>query len=259
MPARNRRKSKIEGLYKYCKHLDWDRCSCPWWGRYKRQHVSLKKWSAQRLTNKDQAKAVLKRFMTAVDSGTFSKKGERPVGVAGKATFSDVLDQYITKHVEGDGLRSNSTASYLEVLRKAFGEEPVERLSKSVHVVEDWLQEQARAKKWSPANYNRYVEHGRALFNWAMRRGLLTANPFALIPLRPATGTRERRITPEQEKTLLESCALLDRAPDRARKLTRELVDQVKSRVGAGEMQKAVALSLGISSSVVSNIVNGVI
>jgi hypothetical protein len=122
--------------------------------------------------------------------------------------FSGLLDDYITKHVEGDGLRSNSTLSYLEVLRKAFGEESVERLAKSPHLVEDWLQEQAKTKKWSAANYNRYLEHGRALFNWAMRRGLVTANPFLTIAARPTSGARERRITPDQEAALLDSCAV---------------------------------------------------
>jgi integrase len=259
VPPRNRRKSKTEGLFKYCKHLDWDRCTCPWWGRYKRHHVSLKKWAGQRIENKDQAKAVLKRFMTAVDAGTFSPRGERPVGSATNQTFSAFLDEYIAKHVEGDGLRSNSTVAYIEVLRDVFGGESVERLSKTPHLIEDWLREQATVRKWSAANYNRYVEHGRAMFNWALRRGLVTANPFAVIELRSASGTRERRITRKQEQTLLDSCVLLDRVPDRARKLTREIVEQVRARVEAGEMQKSVALSLGISAGVVSNIVTGAI
>lgn len=259
MPPRNRRKSKTEGLFKQCGHLDWDRCTCPWQGRYKRIRISLRKWSGRRLDTKEQAKVVLKRFQAAVDAGTFTPKGERPQGAAANRTFAALLDEYIEKHVEGDKLRSNSTGAYLGVLREAFGDESIERLSKSPHLVEDWLREQETARKWSPANYNRYVEHGRALFNWAQRRGLVTANPFASLSMRSVSGARERRISLEQEQTLLGACALLDRTVDRPRKLTRAIVDQVKARVAAGEMQKSVALSLGISRGVVSNIVNGII
>lgn len=259
MPPRNRRKSKTEGLFKQCRHLDWDRCGCPWHGRYKRHRVSLQKWSGRRLSTKDQAKVVLTRLVAAIDASTFTPKGERPVGAAANRSFSSILDDYIEKHVEGDRLRSNSTLSYLEVFRQAFGVESVERLSKSPHLIEDWLREQSTERKWSPANYNRYVEHGRALFNWAQRRELVTSNPFLALQLKSVGGNRERRITPEQEQQLLESCTLLDRVPDRARKLTADTVADVRRRVAAGELQKAVALSLGITPSVVSNIVNGVI
>jgi integrase len=259
VPARNRKKSKTEGLYKQCRHLDWDRCACPWQGRYKGQRLSLKKWSGQRLDTKEQAKAVLKRMMSAIDAGTFSPKGERPSGSAGSSTFSAFLDDYTEKHVEGDGLRSNSALTYIGVFREAFGDESLEKLSRSPHVWEDWLREMEKAKKWSPASYNRYLEHGRAMFNWALKRGLVPSNPFLTLTPRTVSNLRERRISASQEQALLDACPLLDRAPDRARKLTREIVDQVRARVEAGEMQKAVALSLGISRGVVSNIVTGVI
>ncbi len=258
MPPRNRRKSRVEGLFKKCSHL-WDSCACPYWGRYKRQRVSLKKWSGQSLATKDAARAVLRRMVVAIDARTFDRKGERPAEPEGGITFGTFLDDYTKRHIEGDKLRSNSTLAYVAMFRAAFGDQPLAKLARSSEVLEDWLRETAKTRKWSAANYNRYVETGRAMFNWAVRMKLTGANPFLDLSAKPVSNTRERRITTEQEAKLFECCALLDRAPDTGRKLTREIVEGVKARVVGGEMQKAVALSLGISRGVVSNIVNGVI
>jgi hypothetical protein len=55
MPPRNRKKSRTEGLFKRCRHLSWDKCPCPWWGRAKRQRVSLEKWAGMSITSKEMA------------------------------------------------------------------------------------------------------------------------------------------------------------------------------------------------------------
>lgn len=259
MPPRNRRKSKTEGLYKKCRHLSWDGCDCPFWGRYKGERVSLKKWSGQRLATKDAARVVLVRMMAAIDARMFDRNGERPAEPEGGITFDTFLTDYTTRHIEGDNLTSNSTLAYVAMFRAAFGTRPLAKLAGSSEVWEDWLRDTARDRKWSAANYNRYLEHGRAMFNWAIRQKLTKANPFLDISAKPVSNRRERRITTEQEAKLFECCALLDRAPDTGRKFTREIVDRVRARVAAGEQQKAVALSVGMSPGVVSNIVNGVI
>jgi len=259
VPPRNRRKSKVEGLHKRCSHLSWEGCGCPWWGRYKKQRVSLKKWSGQSIATKDAARAVLRRIMAAIDARTFDRRGERPTEPEGGITFGTFLDDYTTRHIEGDNLTSNSTLAYVAMFREAFGDRPLAKLSRSSEVWEDWLRDTAKDRKWSAANYNRYLEHGRAMFNWAIRQKLAEANPFLDLAAKPVSNTRERRITTDQEAKLFECCALLDRAPDAGRKFTREIVDRVRARVAAGEQQKAVALSVGMSRGVVSNIVNGVI
>lgn len=259
MPPRNRKKSKTEGLYKQCQHLAWDACGCPWWGRYKEQRVSLKKWSGRLLTNKEAARAVLRRMQLEIDEQRFDPKGEHPPVPAGGITFGTFLDDYTSRHIEGDGLRSNSTSSYIAMFRAAFGERPLRKLSTASEVWENWLRDMAKERSWSPSNYNRYLEHGRAMFNWAIRQKLVDENPFLEIAAKAVSNNRERRITADQEAKLLECCDLLDRAPDNGRKFTREIVDRVKARVAAGESQKAVALSIGMSRGVVSNIVTGVI
>jgi integrase len=259
VPPRNRRKSKTEGLYKKCRHLSWEGCGCPYWGRYRHQRVSLKKWSGQFLATKDAARVVLRRMMAALDAGTFDRRGERPAEPLGGITFGTFLDDYTARHIEGDNLTSNSTLAYVTVFRAAFGDRPLAKLARSSEVWEDWLREQAVERKWSAASYNRYLEHGRAMFNWARRQKLADANPFLDISAKPVSNNRERRITAEQEAKLFECCTLLDRAPDVGRKFTREIVESVRARVAAGEQQKAVALSLGMSRGVVSNIVNGVV
>jgi len=259
MPRRNIKKSKTEGLFKKCRHLSWDGCGCPWWGRYKRQRVSLKKWSDRFLPTKDAARVVLRRMMAEIDAGRFDRRGERPVEPEGGVTFSAFLDDYTKRHIEGDDLTSNSTGAYVSMFRAAFGARPLAKLAHSSELFEDWLRDTAKARDWSPANYNRYLEHGRAMFNWAMRQKLADANPFVAISTRAVSNTRERRISGDDEKKLFECCALLDRAPDTGRKFTREIIDSARARVAAGEQQKAVALSLGMSRGVLSNIVNGVI
>jgi hypothetical protein len=123
VPRRDVKKSKAEGLYKRCRHLSWDRCGCPWWGRAKRWRVSLSKWAGVPISNKEAAKVVLSRLESAVLAGAFDPRGEKPQALGGDMTFGKFLDEYTQRHVEEDGLRSNSVASYLKVFRQQFGAE----------------------------------------------------------------------------------------------------------------------------------------
>ncbi len=50
----------------------------------------------------------------------------------------------------------------------------------------------ALAKDGKPAMAARTAAYGRACFQWAMKRGLLPRNPFALLPLRAVTPARDR-------------------------------------------------------------------
>src|SRR5436190_24114570 len=81
MPPRNQNKSKTEGLYKRCKHLSWDKCPCPWWGRVCRRRVSLEKWSRSSVTSKEMAKKVFARMKAAVLGRTFDKRAEHPEAI----------------------------------------------------------------------------------------------------------------------------------------------------------------------------------
>ena len=148
-------------------------------------------------------------MQAAVDAGKFDPRGERPAEPEGGITFGGFLDDYTARHVEGDHLTSNSTAAYVAMFRAAFGDRPLSKLAHSSELFEDWLRDTAKARDWSAANYNRYLEHGRAMFNWAMRQKLADGNPFIAITPKAVSNTRERRITPDQEAKLFECCALL--------------------------------------------------
>lgn len=73
----SRRSGGVVGLYKVCSHSDWDACTCPYWGRRLGHSVRLDRWAGQPITDKETAVAVLARMRTAVESGVFSRQGER--------------------------------------------------------------------------------------------------------------------------------------------------------------------------------------
>jgi integrase len=257
MPPRNLRKSKVEGLYKQCQHL-WDSCGCPWWGRCKGHRVSLSNWASAPIANKEAAKKVLSRMEAAALNGTFDPRGEHQNLSGHGLTFGTFLDEYVKRHVKEDGLRSNSVDSYIDVYREMFGEKPLGVLSTSPYEFEKWLKDRQEAKHWENATYNRYVEHGKAMFNWAKARRLVAENPFDAIARKTEMNKRDVRISPEQEKHLLEACERLDDPPtSKLTKLTAEMVDAIRRRADAGELQKDIASAFNVSRPLVCQIVNG--
>jgi len=258
MPPRNQKKSKAEGLYKRCKHLSWDRCACPWWGRVKKQRVSLEKWAGVPVASKELAKGVLARMEAAVLGKTFDKRGERAHAFGSEMSFSAFLDEYTKRHVEDDGLRSNSVESYIEVYRAKFGEEKLANVAANPFVFEKWLKDAQQENEWENATFNRYFEHGRAMFNWAKARKLVGENPFDVFAAKPENNKRDVRLSPEQEKALFEACDRLDAPPKwKFVKLTVEQVDEIHRRAESGERQKDLAFAFGVSRPLVCQIVNG--
>lgn len=269
MPARDRKKSKVEGLYKRCSDESWDRCQCEWWGRVRKHRVPLAKWSRKQVPNKLIAKAVVTRMRAAVLDGTFDPRGEHPEGISNSTLFSDFLDEYVKQAIQAKGLRSNSINAYIGVFRAKFGNEKLGVLAANRGLWEDWLNDcrnrgtvsedvPAKREKWADATYLRYIEHVRRMFNWARRRKLVSENPFEVLDFRPASNRRERRITPKQEQQLLDACDTLDMpAPSRLVKVTPELVTEIRTRAEGGELQKSIASSTGLSRSLICQIVNG--
>jgi site-specific recombinase XerD len=231
--------------------------ACPWWGRCKRARVSLEKWSGSPIANKEAAKKVLARMVAAVLAQSFDKRGERKVDLSAGMTFDVFLTDYTKSHVEEDGLTSNSTSSYVKVFRKRFGEQHLSTLSRDPYTFETWLKDQCQKEEWANATYNRYVEHGRAMFNWAKARKFVDENPFLHIGAKPEHNKRERRITPEQEQELFNACERLDTlTPTKPSKVTPELLERIRARAASGELQKDIAAEVGLSRPLISQIVN---
>jgi integrase len=269
MPRRDRKKSRVEGLYKRCQHLSWEKCACPWWGRAKRERVSLEKWARTSITSKELAKAVLARLDAAVRNGTFDPRGEHPESITSATPFSDFLDEWVKEHFEAKSLRSDSLLAYVGVFRAKFGNEKLSVLASDPSLWERWLNEcrtrgtasedpDRKREKWSDATYARYVQFGRALFNWAKRRKMVPENPFDVLDTPSVTNNRETRISPEQEQKLFAACDLLDEPPkSKLVKVTPELLAEVRLRAEGGELQKNIAASTGLSRPLVCQIVNG--
>jgi integrase len=123
---------------------------------------------------------------------------------------------------------------------------------------EKWLKDLKDTKKWGNSTFNRYLEHGRAMFNWAKKRKLVAENPFEAITPLSESNERSVRISPEEEQRLLDACTLLDRpSPSKLIKVMPEQVVEIRARAEAGEQQKDIAADLGVSRALTSQIVNG--
>jgi integrase len=170
--------------------------------------------------------------------------------------FSEFLDQYESIHVSRD-LRSNSAANYLQVFRRHFGGKRLGELARDPARWDSWLRSQAAERNWANATFNRYYEFGRARFNRAKKWRLVAENPFESIDRRREAGNqRPVRITPDQERKLLECCEQLNRAPKpHAVKLSWSAVIDIRRRAET-ELQKDLAREFGLSTSVICQIVN---
>jgi len=91
--------------------------------------------------------------------------------------------------------------------------------------------------KLSPASSNRYYEHGRRIFNWAIGQGYATANPFVKFSKRPERNKRNTRILPERERALFEALPKLWRKRQRT-EMYRRLVAAIDLGLREGEMLK---------------------
>jgi integrase len=266
MPRKDRKKSKHEHLYKRCQHLSWDKCDCPWWGRVKRQRVSLAKWAGEAIPNKEKAKAVLIRMDAAVLAGTFNKRGERANEQEQAAIEKGILlsvfldDIYVPEHktTQRTGTCSPAVLGYVEVFKAELGQEYLRDLSANPDRCRRWLEDRAKARKWEAGSFNRYLAYGKAIFNKARRKKLVADNPFGDMIKRDENNRRENRLSPEQERRLLDACDRLDDpAKSKLIKVDPQQVAEIRRRVGAGELQKDLAVEFGISRALVCQIVNG--
>jgi hypothetical protein len=233
-----KRKSKTAGIYKRCQCLSWDKCEHSWWGRFggNDNRVSLAKWSGQVVATKESAKKVFVRLQNAVLSGNFDSRAEHP-DLQNDLTFKMLLDDYRKQYVEHYKLRANSLDAVLGVFEKRFESEKLTQLSKDPQRVEKWLQDLSGEKNWANATFNRYFEQGRAIFNWAKARKLVSENPFDIVEPKQELNKREVRITPQQEQKLLECCELLN-APPKSHRVKLEVISQTPQQDEAtGEVQ----------------------
>ena len=247
------RKSREPGLFKECQHLSWDRCECLWLGWVKQhRRINLAKWAGagKRNLTRSEAKNILVDVRAAILNNEFDPAGKKATGNASDGrTFAQLMKSY-EEHVakrRADGrLRSTSLDSSLKRLREEFKNEKLRVLEQSSRRFETWLdgltfstgpRGRQLTHKLSPASWNRYYEHGRHIFNWAIAQGYASANPFVKFSKRPERNKRATRIPPKLERALFAALPKLCRKRQRT-EMHRRLIGAIDLGLRGGEMLK---------------------
>ena len=264
--------SNVESLYKKhnvgCsnRHGDPTRCGCPWYGKYKGIYKSLAGWSGKPVDphRKDHAKLVLNRLKTAIDEKEYSPDGEEQSQGSGQR-FSDFIKEWTTHYAEEYGLSSNSLKSMLGVVDEGLGTKTLEELAGASLQIERWLNKMQKERLWSDNTWNRYYELLSTLCNRATR---WKANGVPRMAQSPMPGIERRvgakkkfgvRIEESVEDKLFDACAKLNRPQHKphSKLLTWPKVEEIRTRVAAGEAQTKVAAHFRISTGLCCQIVKG--
>ena len=213
------KKSRERGLFKECGHL-WDRCGCPWLGRFQHvRRVNLAAWSAAgRSLNRTEAIRVLGDVRSAIQNNTFNPAGKP--SDPGTLTVDRLLDDYVAD-TEKRGLSGHDISGFINAFRAEFGPLLLTQIATAPSLVEEWMERMSsrdvllshttsktRKVTWSAKTWNNYRTMGVRLFNWAAhpKRKHTTLNPFLHVEKRKGEQRRETRVTEEQQAALLKVC-----------------------------------------------------
>ena len=171
--------------------------------------ASLARWSNEEVESKARANVIFDRMREQVRAGTFNADAEKPPPSSEPAslTFDGFADLFIERYVKAKGLRTLDKIGWqMPVLKARFGP----RTLRDIHVADvDDLVRDLKGKKLKPATINRYLALLRRMLNWAVERDYLEKTPFrrggqAVIKLERENNRRARRLTPDEEKRLLD-------------------------------------------------------
>ena len=197
------KKSKTYGLFKNCNDL-WDRCGCPWLGRFRgERYINLARWAGLPSVTKTRAIELLAEVKLAISTGTYRKEGKGFASVGKDMAFSKFLSLYRTHLIEERDKPDTGHSSIHDCI--TLWEKPLSegglgeyRLSQlSPIVFEEWMKARSKEKKWtSNAAWNRYHGYGRAMFNWGLKPkvGLVSKNPFHEIDRKQEPRTKPPRL-----------------------------------------------------------------
>jgi len=178
----------------------------------------LQRWASRQITTKAEAQAALDEMRKVIREGTFKASGSL-TDEAGPLTFDKFSEKYIEKYVQARQLASADTIEYrMALIRARFGtrlladirtadiEDFVADLKKPVKMTRYHKVERTRR----PATINRHLSLLRHMFSWAVAREYIERSPFRrgnanLIPEEIEDNRRHRRLSPEEEKKLIES------------------------------------------------------
>jgi integrase len=197
---RKPKRSKTYGLFKSCQHLSWDKCECPWLGRYRDvRYVNLGEWAGIVTPGKTRAIEILTEVKTAIKGGTFRKEGKTFQGATG-ITFGKLCSLYRTHLIDRGvpNVKTSGIHGMLTIFETHFGSYPLASLTPIL--IEEWMKERAkgdkRRPKWGNATWNRYRAFGSGMFNWALKpkQALVSKNPFLEIDKKLETTSKPPRL-----------------------------------------------------------------
>jgi integrase len=266
----NRAASKIKGLYKKhnrrCPNHDGEPtfCGCPWYATYKGITKGLAAWTGKIVDphTKNGAVAALNRLRTTIDNRTYSSAGEQQ-SLGSEQRFSDFVVEWKTHYADEYGLTSNSLVPMLNVLKEGLGTLTLEQLAGASLLIERWLNEAQKKRKWSNNTWNRYYGLLNTICVRATRwrtNGLprMATNPMAGVERR--VGSKRKftaRIEETAEDRLFAACELLNRPQHKPHSILLDWakVEEIRKRVAEGQSQAEVARCFGISSGLCNQIV----
>ena len=257
------------GVYKPCRHKGCarsPRCGHPWWMDFmhekRRYKISVDEFALARgaerpvATKQETDKVWWPLFVGEVMSGRNPKiPPQRPEN--GAKTVGDYIDGFIKDYVDLTPLRSRqSKRNACLMLKRLIGHHAVKMLETPAPA-EDVRR---HYKQHAVSTSNRYLAELRCITNWGIGRDDLQKSPFGRFGVRISAKDevqRDRRLSEGEEGRLLVACNMLEEDTQGARKLDWGTVRIMRARVAAGESQTEVAASYGISSGMISAIVNG--
>jgi integrase len=199
------------------------RCDHPWWfdvmhrGKRYRMPVdafALLRGATEPVASKQEAEKVWEpKFIGEIVAGKDPRKAPAPTVAEGRIV-AEFLDQYYERYVVAESLRSvASIRSRLGSLKNALGNLAVTALERP-ETIEDFKHEYGKTR--SVAAINRTLAILRHAINWGRGRtpAIFTASPFHRFGIKIKTKVetkRDRRVTPDEERTLLQAADKLNR------------------------------------------------
>jgi integrase len=200
------------------------RCDHPWWfdvmhnGRRYRMPVdafALVRGATQPVSTKQEAEKVWEpKFIGEIVAGKDPRKPPTPPAAEGM-TVAEFLDQYYERYVVAEGLRSvASIRSRISAVKDALGTRPVTSLERT-DTIEDFKREYGETR--SITAVNRTLGILRHAINWGRGRtpAIFTGSPFHRFGVKIKTKVetkRDRRISPDEERRLLQAAETLNSA-----------------------------------------------
>jgi integrase len=174
---------------------------------------ALTRGAKQPVTSKQEAEKVWEpKFIGEIVAGRDPRKPPAPPTAEGM-TVADFLDQYYERYVVAESLRSiASIRSRLRGLKDALGALSVAALNQT-ETIEDFKCEYGKTR--SIAAVNRTLAILRHAINWGRGRTppVFATSPFHKFGVKIKTKVetkRDRRITPDEESSLLEAADVLN-------------------------------------------------